>query len=239
MMANGAPTGSAGWPPAGRAGHGDRLASPRPMAADVRRRSALSPRPVQGQALLFPDEHPLRGLFRGLVEKYMKRCWPTGCSPVSSVPMPPGDITSRGRNCTIATGLVQAVCSLVQAGGRGGLGADHLWPTPTTNTSTSSALATATTLFSTTAASRWLRSPWMRRALSGRELLSGRTVDGEAARPGSRSTGKEWPLSRCGSIIWSAGIQFIPALVCRGAAFCLSRRPHFIAGIPLRRWDYA
>ena len=49
-------------PHARRAGHGDRLEPRRQLAADVRRRTALPPGDVQGQAVLLPDEHPLREL---------------------------------------------------------------------------------------------------------------------------------------------------------------------------------
>jgi len=42
---------------------GNQLEPGRPVAPDVRRRTALPPGNVQGQAVLLPDEHPVRGLF--------------------------------------------------------------------------------------------------------------------------------------------------------------------------------
>ena len=81
------------------------LASGRHVAPDVRRRSALSPGDVQGQAVLLPDEHAFRGvLARAGRAVHEAGAWPTACFPASSATTPRRATTSPGPSSTTATG---------------------------------------------------------------------------------------------------------------------------------------
>ena len=89
-----------------------------------------------------------------LVEKYMKRCLAYGMFPgFFSHNASEGHYFTRPELYDRDRPLFKRYVPLVQAGGRGGLGADHAGPRATTSTSTSSGLATATGPSSTTAAS--------------------------------------------------------------------------------------
>ncbi len=80
-----------------------------------------------------------------LVEKYMKRCLAYGMFPgFFSHNASAGTLLHAARTVRPRPAAVQEIRAAVQAGGRGGLGADHAGPVATTSTSTSSVSATAT-----------------------------------------------------------------------------------------------
>ena len=103
-------TGSAGSPPCSMCWVPRPTGTRRRLAAHVRCGSALSPGDVQGQAVLFPDEHPVRG-FPARPGRKVHEALP-GLRDVSGVLQPQRlsrGTTSPGPNCTIATGRSSSV----------------------------------------------------------------------------------------------------------------------------------